>query len=131
MNEQALMQILLDHLTVTEKLLDYHIRLDRDYAQQFPTFSPHSDTSNMLSTIRLPLAKRCVILVSSAFALRYRRKLRVAAHREMWDTKIDACRKIRACDSSRASTIPTRPVVVRVGLTTSATRPGALVAAIS
>ena len=53
MNEQALMQILLDHLAVTEKLLEDHTRLVREYAQEFPTFSPSPELPNMLSTIRL------------------------------------------------------------------------------
>jgi hypothetical protein len=48
MNEQALMQILLDHLRVTELLLDDHLRL----AREFPNFSPSPELTNMPATIR-------------------------------------------------------------------------------
>jgi hypothetical protein len=52
MNEQALMQILLDHLSVTEKLLDDHIRLVRECQGIVPNVSPSPELSNMLVTIR-------------------------------------------------------------------------------
>jgi hypothetical protein len=48
MNEQALMQILADHLRVTELLLDDYLRL----IQLHPEFSPSSELHNKLPTIR-------------------------------------------------------------------------------
>ena len=48
MNEQALMQILLDHLKVTELLLNDHMRLVRE----FPNFSQSPELVNMSATIR-------------------------------------------------------------------------------
>jgi hypothetical protein len=49
MNEQALMQLLLEHLKVTESLVQDHIRL----SQLSPNFSPSPEFANMISTIRL------------------------------------------------------------------------------
>jgi len=49
MNEQALMQILLEQLKITELLLEDHIHL----AQRVENFSIDSKLVNMPSTIRL------------------------------------------------------------------------------
>jgi hypothetical protein len=49
MNEQALMQIFDDLLTVTEKLLEDHIRL----AREMPNFSVNPELLQLTSTIRL------------------------------------------------------------------------------
>jgi hypothetical protein len=59
MNEQALMQILLEHLKITELILDDHIHL----SQRVENFSIDSRLVNMPATIRL-LRQRAEAIVN-------------------------------------------------------------------